>query len=150
MIRTLIVDDEQPQQEILSSLLRNNFPQFDVLDICSSVDQGVKQVNALQPHLVFLDVVMPPKTGFDLLSELGQINFEVIFTTSFEEYALRAFKVSAVDYLLKPFGLMELTAAIKKLEAKMAPIQHNDHIEMLLENLRSDESQEERIALPTL
>lgn len=150
MYSALIVDDEKAQQDILSSLLKNHFPQFDLLSICSSVDEGIIQIMKHRPQLVFLDVEMPPKTGFDLLGAIGLINFEVIFTTSFEKYAIKAFKVSAVDFLLKPFGLMELKEALLKFEQRFNGKNSHEHIKTLLHNLNAITSEKNKIALPTI
>jgi two-component system LytT family response regulator len=149
MYTAVIVDDEKAQQELLSGMLRDQFPQITLMDICSSVDEGVQKINKINPHLVFLDVVMPPKNGFDLLFELGEINFEIIFTTSFEEYAVKAFKVSAVDYLLKPFGASELKNAIEKFEKRIQSRHTINNIDVLLQNLRSKIISKTKIALPS-
>jgi len=145
----LIVDDEKHQQERLTKLLKNEFPEYTLLATCSSADEGAKKIMELKPQLVFLDVVMPPKTGFDLLNDLPERNFEVIFTTSYEEYAIDAFKVSAVDYLLKPFGIDELRTGLKKFESKISGKHSLDHLGLLLENLRTNSVEKTRVALPT-
>jgi two-component system LytT family response regulator len=150
MYTTLIVDDEKPQQDLLSRMLINNFPGLQLTGICSSVDEGIERIKTVKPQLVFLDVVMPPLTGFDLLNRLTPVDFDVIFTTSHEEYAVNAFKVSAVDYLLKPFTLEQLTEAIEKFEKKMHLKQSLLHIETLLHNLDSHSYDAVKIALPTL
>ncbi|MBL0050594.1 MAG: response regulator transcription factor [Bacteroidetes bacterium] len=93
---------------------------------------------------------MPPKTGFDLVNYYKQIPFEVIFTTSYEKYAIDAFKVSAVDYLLKPFGVEQLKIALEKFELRHATKTSLAHIETLLHNINSNTSANARIALPTL
>jgi two-component system LytT family response regulator len=146
----IIVDDEKPQQEILTGMLAKSFPNYKLNTICSSVDEGIKKIKELKPQLVFLDVQMPPKTGFDLLTEIGQINFEVIFTTSFEHFAIKAFKFSAIDYLLKPFSEDELAIALKKFEAKNAVQNSLQHVQNLLMNINMNTSDKARIALPTM
>ncbi len=150
MYKTLIVDDEPAQQDLLKGMLLKNFPQFELMEICNSVDEGLAKIKSLHPQLVFLDVVMPPKTGFDLLSDLKEIDFEVIFTTSFEQYAIKAFKVSAVDYLLKPFGLNELRCALEKFEQQFSMKHSLEHIQSLLHNISLNTSDKIKIALPTL
>jgi two-component system, LytTR family, response regulator len=150
MYATIIVDDEKPQQDLLSGMIINNFPRLQLAGICSSVDEGIEKIKTVKPQLVFLDVVMPPLTGFDLLNRLIPVDFDVIFTTSHEQYAVNAFKVSAVDYLLKPFTLEQLTEAIEKFEKKMHLKQSLQHIETLLHNLDSHSYDAVKIALPTL
>jgi len=145
----IIVDDEKHQQQRLIGLLEKNFPDYNILATCSSVPDGVKQINHLKPALVFLDVVMPPESGFDLLQQVSNRSFEVIFTTSYEEYAIKAFKVSAVDYLLKPFGVEELKIALQRFESKKSiPVSFN-HLELLLHNLNQSTAEAAAIALPT-
>src|SRR5215203_5615640 len=132
----IIVDDEMAQRERVSGMIENHFSDYVVVAACASVREGVKQINSLNPSLVFLDVVMPPETGFDLLAQVNDRSFEVVFTTSYEEYAVKAFKVSAVDYLLKPFGKEELKTALQRFESKKsAPVSFN-HLELLMHNLR--------------
>jgi two-component system LytT family response regulator len=114
------------------------------------VDIGIEKINDIKPDLVFLDVVMPPTTGFDLMNHYKQILFEVIFTTSYEKYAVDAFKVSAVDYLLKPFGVEQLKIALDKFELRHATKTSLAHIETLLHNINCNTSANARIALPTL
>ncbi len=150
MHTAIIVDDELAQQEILSNMLQKNFRNYDVKAICNSVDKGIEKINDIKPDLVFLDVVMPPKTGFDLMNYYKQIPFEVIFTTSYEKYAIDAFKVSAIDYLLKPFGVEQLKIALEKFELRHATKTSLAHIETLLHNINSNTSASARIALPTL
>lgn len=149
MYKALIVDDEKPQQEILSNLLAKHVQQIEVADICSNVDDGIKRINELQPQLVFLDVMMPPKTAFDLLSVFPSVNFEIIFTTSYQEFALQAIKLSAVDYLLKPFDEEQLIPAIKKFEERMVLKNSYRHVELLMSNIKTSNLEETKIALPT-
>ena len=150
MHTALIVDDEPAQQELLSNMLRKSFPDYELKAVCSSVDSGIQSINYLKPDLVFLDVVMPPKTGFDLLSYFAPVPFEVIFTTSHEQFAINAFKVSAVDYLLKPFGRGELSTALQKFEQRITSRQPMQHIATLLHNIDNNTSDKARIALPTM
>ncbi|MEO5572332.1 MAG: LytTR family DNA-binding domain-containing protein [Bacteroidia bacterium] len=150
MYTTLIVDDEKPQQDLLSGMIKEHFPELKLGAICSSVDEGVEKIKTLKPELVFLDVVMPPYTGFDLLNKIKPIDFDVIFTTSYEQYALNAFKVSAVDYLLKPFSVEQLAEGIAKFEKKIQLKQSLQHIENLLQNINSNSYDEVKIALPSM
>lgn len=115
MIRTLIIDDEAYARELLKQQLGEYCPDLiDVVGIAGSAIEGLKLINQLQPQLVFLDVEMPMGSGFDLLDLAGERNFEVIFTTAYQEYALKALKHEARDYLLKPIGADELIIAVKK------------------------------------
>lgn len=145
----ILVDDEVRQLEHLSFLLKTHFPSYRVLGTASTVEDGAGKIRQLQPDLVLLDVEIPPETGFDLLEKIPFRNFDVIFCTSYDRYAVHAFKVSAVDYILKPFGREELQLALKKFEEKKLIEQRLNHIELLLENRRKSGLEYERLALPT-
>lgn len=150
MYPAIIIDDEKDQCDHLVELIAKKFSQITLSAVCNSVDEGMNAIRSLRPQLVFLDVVMPPKTGFDLLKSFDKIDFEIIFTTSYGEYAIHAFKVSAVDYLLKPFGENELRAAIEKFEERIALKKSAMHLEALLQNIYCNTSEKIKIALPTM
>lgn len=112
--RAIIIDDERLARNELKKLL-GEYPEIEVVDEAANVDEGIQKIEAQNPDLIFLDIQMPGKTGFDLLRELNRTP-EVIFTTAYDEYALRAFEVNALDYLLKPIEPKRLADAIHKLE----------------------------------
>jgi two-component system LytT family response regulator len=117
MIRTLIIDDEAFARELLKQQLEEYCSGLvEVIGLAGSAIEGLKLINQLQPQLVFLDVEMPRGSGFDLLELAGERNFEVIFTTAYQEYALKALKSEARDYLLKPIDVDELAAAVHKVQ----------------------------------
>ncbi len=148
--RVLIIEDEVHQQKRLCSLLKNAHPQFDVIGIASTIHEGKELLRQDVPDLVFLDVMLPPYTSFDLLSQLSSISFDLIFTTSFEEYAVRAFRLAAVDYLLKPVDEKELALALQKFTEKKSLKESAGHIKNLLANLQMPQPGLTKIALPTL
>lgn len=150
MITAIIVDDETLQQDTLLRMLGESFPDIIIAAVCSTVEDGMSKIKQLHPQLVFLDVELGPKTGFHLLHSLDEINFDVIFTTSHSKYAVDAFKVSAVDYLLKPFSAGDLQIAIDKFKKKMAMKQPYENIQTLLHNITVDKAEKTKIALPTL
>lgn len=150
MYQVVIVDDEVPQQESLTDMLQKNFPEYTIVKICSSVDEGKEYLEKNKVDLVFLDVIMPPSNGFELLKQLSNICFETIFTTSFDTFAIQAFKVAAVDYLLKPFGTEDLSAALDKFEEKYTLKNPENNIATLLKNLSAKKADEVRIALPLM
>ena len=113
MIRTIIVDDERLARNELKKLLIE-FPEIEVIAEAANSVEGIEKIDSLQPDLVFLDIQMPGKTGFDMLAELDSVP-EIIFTTAYDEYALKAFEVNALDYLLKPIEPGRLADAIQKL-----------------------------------
>lgn len=116
-IKAIIVDDERLARNELKKLLQEHAA-VEVIDEASNVDEGIEKIERLNPDLIFLDIQMPGKTGFDLLSELEK-SPRVIFTTAYDEYALKAFEVNALDYLLKPIEPKRLTDAICKLQDEM-------------------------------
>jgi two-component system LytT family response regulator len=116
--RAIIIDDERLARNELKKLL-GDYPEIEVVDEAANVDEGIQKIELHNPDLIFLDIQMPGKTGFDLLRELNRTP-EVIFTTAYDEYALRAFEVNALDYLLKPIEPKRLADAIHKLEEEDA------------------------------
>lgn len=150
MIKTLIVDDEFNARELLEKLLSRYFPdKFLVVAKCESVDEAIYAIDQFQPHLVFLDIQMPDKNGFQLFKELKKVDFEVVFTTAYSQYAIDAIKISALDYLLKPINYLDLLDAIKKYENKIHKTYEFDKIALLVENLNIGNSEYRKIAFPT-
>lgn len=112
-MRAIIIDDERLARTELKKLLQD-YPEVEVVDEAANADEGIGKIDTLQPDLVFLDIQMPGKTGFDMLAELERAP-HVIFTTAYDEYALKAFEVNALDYLLKPIEPKRLADAMQKL-----------------------------------
>ncbi len=150
MIKTIIIDDEYNAREFLEKILHRYFPdKFLVLALCESVDDAIIAIEKFNPELVFLDVQMPNKNGFQLFKELTKINFEVIFTTAHSEFAIEAIKCSALDYLLKPINYIDLLDTVKKFQEKKHKVFQQDKLTLLLENLDLGNSAYNKIALPT-
>jgi two-component system LytT family response regulator len=122
-MKAIIIDDERLARNELRKLLQD-FPQIEVVDEASNAKEGIEKIETLQPDLIFLDIQMPGQTGFDLLAELDKAP-HVIFTTAYDEYALKAFEVNALDYLLKPVETKRLADAILKLEQAEAQEKEN-------------------------
>jgi len=122
-MRAIIIDDERLARAELRKLLQE-FPEIEVVDEAANVDEGISKIENHNPDLIFLDIQMPGKTGFDLLSELDRAP-QVIFTTAYDEYALKAFEVNALDYLLKPVEPKRLADAIHKLQSSDPGTGHN-------------------------
>ena len=118
MIKAIIIDDEKIWPEMISNLLTKHCPQVEVVEKCGTAAEGIKAIRQNQPDVVFTDIEMPAMNGFEMLKKLPEINFDVIFITAFDKYAVKAFKCSALDYLLKPIDPAELIAAIEKVELK--------------------------------
>ena len=150
MIKTIIVDDEFNAREFLEKILQRSFPdRFLVLAKCESVDEAVLAIDKFNPELVFLDVQMPSKNGFELFKEIKDVNFEVIFTTAHSEFAIDAIKCSALDYLLKPINTIDLLETIKKYDTKLNKASQQDKLMLLLENIDTGSSEFKKIAFPT-
>ncbi len=116
-IRAIIIDDERLARNELKKLLQDH-ADIEVIEEAANVDDGIEKIETLNPDLIFLDIQMPGKTGFDLLAEVEKAP-KVIFTTAYDEYAIRAFEVNALDYLLKPIEPKRLADAIQKLQAEI-------------------------------
>ena len=119
-MRTVLVDDEEKSVRTLSTLLQRYCPDAEITGEAGSVARAVELIDTQQPELVFLDVLMPDGTGFDVLSRCRFRDFQVIFVTAFEEHALRAFRFAALDYLLKPLNYRELQEAVARFGTKNA------------------------------
>lgn len=113
MLKAIIIDDERLARSELRKLLQDH-PEIEVLDEAANAEEGIQKIDSLHPDLIFLDIQMPGKTGFDMLAALDKTP-HVIFTTAYDEYALKAFEVNALDYLLKPIEPKRLADAIQKL-----------------------------------
>lgn len=116
MLRAIVIDDIEKIRKENIAHIKASCPSISIIGQADSVDSGIRLIKQLDPDLVFLDVEMPDGTGFDLLQKLGPISFKVIFITGYEDFAIRAFRFSAIDYLLKPLDKKELIEAVKKAE----------------------------------
>jgi two-component system LytT family response regulator len=119
MIKAVIIEDEKNSREILEWQLNKHCPQVKVHSFFGSSVEAVEQIHRIAPQLVFLDIQMPEINGFEFLEKVNPIDFEVVFTTAYNEYAVKAFKYSAIDYLLKPVDIVELRSAVEKVEHKI-------------------------------
>ncbi len=148
MIRAIIIDDEQHCIDRLSKLVKENCSETVALEgTFQTVESGLRAITSIKPQLIFLDVQILDKTGFDLLQQAGNINFEVIFTTAFDKYAVQAFKFSAIDYLLKPVDATDLLQAVNKLQSKISKEETAKKIDVLLHNFTDTAK---RISVPTM
>lgn len=113
-IKAILVDDEQSARDVLENLLLRFCPEVELLDKCENVLQAVESIKKHQPNVVFLDIEMPNYAGFEIVNFFTEINFKIIFVTAYEKYAIRAFEVSAINYLLKPIEINRLKNAVEK------------------------------------
>lgn len=136
MINTLLVDDEQRGLSALRKLIELNCPNLEVIAECRDAATAATSIQRLRPQLVFLDIAMPGRNGFDLLNQLPEHHFEVIFVTAFNQYAIQAFQYSAVDYLLKPVKEQSLIQAVDRATDRIQKQQAAEHWPVLQHNLQ--------------
>ncbi len=149
-MKALIVDDEASNRENLQQLLKIYADDVQICAVAETVEEAIRAIREHQPQLVFLDIQLHAQTGFDILQQLGEINFEIIFITAYNQYAIQAIKFSALDYLLKPIDIDELTSAIDKARRSIQQKQKNERLGYLLEYLKDENKATPRIALPML
>ncbi|MEO7306429.1 MAG: LytTR family DNA-binding domain-containing protein [Ferruginibacter sp.] len=150
-IKTLLVDDEPRGLSSLQLLLQMNCPEVEIIALCGSAEEAKEKISSLNPELVFLDIAMPGKTGFDLLHDFSEINFEIIFVTAHNNYMVQAFHFSAVDYLLKPIDDELLIEAVKRAGKRIEGKTGGQHIETLLHNIGyKNGSQKMKLCIPSL
>ncbi len=156
-MKALIIDDEKHCIEALQTLIEKYCQDVEVVNTCKDGQCGLTAIQKYNPDLIFLDIAMPRMNGFDMLNQLNEINFEIIFTTAHDNYAIKAFKVSAIDYLLKPIDRKELVNAVSLVKEKLflksqhpSPSNNKQQLNILLENLLAENQAFPNIAIPTM
>jgi len=153
MIKAILIDDDQNLREGMKGLLERFAPNIKIIGEADSVATGIEVMDALKPQVVFLDIQLNDGTGFDILEQLaaknGAIKSNIVFITAHEQYAIKAFRFSALDFLLKPVDPEELQKVIKKIESVLEETNDYAHIDLLLENIRKKVDNFKRIALST-
>ena len=150
MIRTVVIEDEEHSRKMLMQMLQENCRAITVVASADSVKTGLTAIAEQKPELVFLDIELQSETSFEILEKLPEINFELVFTTAFDHYALKAIKFCAIDYLLKPIDLNELRIAVAKAEKRLNREYLNKNLEVLVNNLKNSSQNNHKIALSTL
>lgn len=149
MIKALIVDDEAKSRATLKALVERHCPNVSIVAMAASVVEALAEIEKHQPGVVFLDIEMPFSSGFTLLEEIKNPGFEIIFTTAYDQYAIKAIKFSALDYLLKPIDIDELIKAVNKIEpGNEKKESRQPDFELLLSNLKL-KGNSAKIAVPT-
>ena len=148
MLRTIIIDDEESVRGTLKKLIKRFCPNARLVGEADGVESGVKAIKKHHPDLVLLDIKMDDGTGFDVLNQLEPIDFKVIFITAYDQYAIKAIKFSALDYLLKPVDPDDLTTAINKAEKLMIDEQ-NQQLSTLEDNMQTKDKTKKKIILRT-
>lgn len=144
-INALIVDDEENNRENLRAALAQYCPKVNVIGEADSAISAIDFLSSNQPELVFLDIAMPNGDGFQFLESLPEINFDIIFVTAFNQYAIRAIKCCAIDYLLKPIDVLELKNAVNRVHATHAKKEQHQKLDLLISNMKQPA---QKIALP--
>ncbi len=149
MIKTLIIEDEQKSRDVLMKIIEKNCPELNVVGSATNVIEGVELIKSLKPDLVFLDITMPDGSGFDLLEQVSDHKFELIFATASNSHAVRAFKYSACDYLLKPIDIEELRNAVLRVVKRKSETPDMGNLNFLIQQLKKSDDNFQKITLPT-
>jgi len=150
MYRTVIIDDDQLAIRVLTRILTRSFPEVMLLGEADSVEKGVELINKEKPDLVFLDIELPDGTGFGLIEQLDEVNFKLVFTTSYSDYAITAFKYSAFDYIVKPVLAEDVNSMMRRI-SEIPVIHEKQEIEILKNSIdKKDNKVEATIALPEM
>lgn len=147
-MKALLIDDEQSNLENLQQLLAAYTPDVEVCATATNIIEAIGAIARHKPQLVFLDIQLHQQTGFDLLKQLDQVNFEIIFVTAYNQYGIQAIKFSALDYLLKPIDPDELKAAVDKARKAITLKKDNERVAHMLSYLKDGNKSQGRIALP--
>jgi len=149
MIRTIIIEDEQDARDHIKLLIASNCPDVEIVGEAHNVKSGIEIINKKEPKLVLMDILLPDGTGFDLLNSLENINFNIIFVTAYREFAVEAFKFSAIHYLLKPIVPDDLISAIKKANDRLISQNVETRLKSLFYNLQSNTNGSKKVVLTT-
>ena len=149
--QAFIIDDELHSRSFLQKMLEQYFPEINIAGHASTVEEGLHGIKEYKPDIVFLDIQMKSETGFDLLNKLTKIDFALIFTTAYDQYAIKAFRFNAIDYLLKPIIPDELIDAVNKVKQRTVPIQSasKGQVAQLYQDIKNPQKIHDKIAIPT-
>lgn len=150
MLRTIIIDDEKLSREVICNYLKGYCTDIEIVATASSVKSAYKTIKKYNPDFIFLDIEMADGKGFDLLTMFEQINFKVIFVTAYSEYAVKAFRFSAVDYLLKPVKIDELVSAVEKIKTLKEQVPGSGILNELMKNLSRESTLPRTLVIPHL
>jgi two-component system, LytTR family, response regulator len=149
MLRAVIIEDEPRSRQTLADMVRFFCKNVEIIGEAENVKEGIELIRKEKPDVVFLDIQMPDGSGFKLLEEIGSINFDIIFTTAYDQFAIQAIKFSALDYLLKPIVQEDLMKAVKKAEDSKEKQSKQEHVDVLLGNLKKQSEEPPKIILST-
>jgi two-component system, LytTR family, response regulator len=147
MLNCIIVDDEHKSRESLRALIEQFCDGVNVAETCQNSAEAISAIQLHRPDVVFMDIQLQKETGFDIIEKLDRIDFEIIFTTAYSEYAIKAFKFSAIDYLLKPIDIADLRNAVEKVQKKVIG-NISARMEQLTQSLKKNSPKNMKLALP--
>ncbi len=147
-IEAILIDDEQSARNVLTNLLEKSSLNIEIIATCSNLENGVEKIKELKPNVVFLDVQMPNYAGYEIVNFFDIIDFEIIFVTAYDQYAIKAFELNAIDYLVKPIDRKKLALTLKKLEGKLGEQAELVDYKILLKTIK--EKKVEKIVIPEL
>lgn len=149
-LKAIIIDDENSSRQSLRQKVEHYCMDVELIAECENGEEGIKAIEEKHPDIVFLDVEMPRMNGFTMLQNINNQNFELIFTTAYDHYAIRAIRFSALDYLVKPIEVQDLQLAVERAKEKREQHHPNERIETLLHNLLDEKHTTKRIAIPSM
>jgi len=138
-LKAILVDDEEGARDVLSNLLLRFCPQVELLAKCGNVLEAVEEIKRLEPDVVFLDIEMPNYAGYEIVNFFDEVNFDIVFVTAYDQYAIRAFEIAAIDYLLKPIEIDRLKQAVERVSQQRNKKDQADRLDLLKESLKSKE-----------
>ena len=148
MLTAIIIDDETNSRNALRQKITKHCNNVMIIADCENGEEGIEKIETQKPDIIFLDIEMPHTNGFELLEKLPEINFELIFTTSYDQYAIKAIRFSALDYLLKPISIKELQHAVERLN-KLRENHTREKMDILKSSLSDKKTQDDKIAIST-
>lgn len=134
-IRAILVDDEESARDVLQNLLERFCPTIELLAKCENIERAVEEIKKHKPDLVFLDIEMPKYSGFEIVKFFDQVNFHIIFVTAYDQYAIKAFEVSAIDYLLKPIDIGRLRSSVERVKHRQNNLYQSQQLNLLNDTL---------------
>ena len=138
-LKAILVDDEEGARDVLSNLLLRFCPEVDLIAKCTNVLEAVEEIKRLEPDVVFLDLEMPNYAGYEIVNFFDEVKFDIVFVTAYDQYAIRAFEIAAIDYLLKPIDIERLKLAVSRVQMQRNKIEQKDRLNLLKDSLKSKE-----------
>lgn len=150
MLTAIIIDDETNSRNALRQKITKHCNNVMIIADCENGEEGIEKIETQKPDIIFLDIEMPRMNGFTMLQQIKNKNFEVIFITAYDHYAIKAIKFSALDYLLKPVEVEDLKAAVEKVTQKRKQVDGNKRVELLVQNFLEEKTAHQRIAISSM